>query len=81
MTYAERFCPHCGDKLCEWEAPPETWWGIILVCNNNDCSYFKGSNDEIAGKRDDSGLGTRYAEDPKLDYAPFNLLSWCPRLD
>ncbi len=78
MALEERYCPYCKQQLTPWEAPPETWWGIILVCNNNECSYYVGSNCNIANKRDDSRLGTRYAEDPANNYEPFNLLSWCP---
>lgn len=79
--YGKHTCPHCGSELQIWIAPPETWWGEILVCNNNECPYFKGSNENIANKRDDSRLGCRYAIDPGNEYKPFNLLSWCPTLD
>ncbi len=78
MALEERFCPHCKQKLEPWIAPPETWWGEILVCNNNECPYYKDSDKTIYNKRSDSRLGTRYAEDPGNGYKPFNLLSWCP---
>ncbi len=74
-------CPHCGSELETWIAPPETWWGEILVCNNNECPYFKDSNESIYNKRDDSRLGCRYAIDPGNEYKPFNLLAWCPTVE
>lgn len=77
-TYGTHYCPHCGQQLEVWLAPPETWWGEILVCCNNECSFFLNSNNNIHNKRDDSGLGCRYAIDPNNEYRPFNLLSWCP---
>lgn len=71
-----RSCPHCGQELQEWLGPPESGWGVILVCNNNECSVFATSNDGIINKEEDSPLGCRYAEDPDNGYASFNLLAW-----
>jgi len=74
-------CPHCKCELEAWIAPPETCWGEILVCNNNDCPHYKGSDENILNKRDDSRLGCRYAVDPDNGYKPFNLLAWCPTVE
>jgi hypothetical protein len=71
-------CPHCNTTLDSWLPPPDTGWEEIFVCPNNECPYFKGSDEQILGKRDDSNLGVRYAIDPCNDYKPFNLLSYCP---
>lgn len=76
MTLETRFCPHCGVELSPWVGPPESGWGLILVCNNNECSFFSGSGESIRHKEPDSPLGCRYAEDPDNGYTPFNLLSW-----
>lgn len=76
MSDEARFCPHCQAQLEEWAGPPETGWGIILVCNNNQCTFFKGSNKCIIGLEEDSPMGCRYAEDPDNSYIPFNLLAW-----
>lgn len=72
----ERFCPHCGAKLESWIGPPESGWGEILVCNNNDCSFYRGSQTGIRHKEEDNHLGCRYAENPDNGYEAFNLLSW-----
>lgn len=73
----ERNCPHCNEPLSPWIAPPESGWGVIVVCNNNKCPHYVGSDDLIVNKRDDSNLGCRYAENPDNKYTPFNLLAWC----
>lgn len=73
----ERNCPHCGKMLEPWLGPPETGWGVILTCNNNECPYFAGSKEDILHRRDDSPLGCRYAEDPDNGYKSFALAAWC----
>ncbi|MBN2139601.1 MAG: hypothetical protein JW718_01225 [Desulfovibrionaceae bacterium] len=70
-------CPYCKKPLEPWVAPPESGWGVILVCNNNDCPFFVGSDKDIHNKRDDSNLGCRYALNPDNGYKPFNLVAWC----
>ncbi len=72
----ERFCPHCKSQLEPWIAPPESGWGEILVCNNNQCPFFKNSGDTILYKDEDKPFGCRYAENPDNGYKPFNLLAW-----
>lgn len=72
----ERFCPHCAVKLESWIGPPESGWGEILVCNNNECTFYLGSQTSINHKDEDNNLGCRYAEDPDNGYTSFNLLSW-----
>lgn len=71
-----RRCPHCGSALEAWIGPPESGWGEILVCNNNECVYFKGSPATIRNADEESPLGCRYAEDPDNSYTPFSLCSW-----
>jgi len=71
-----RCCPHCGVALEPWLGPPESGWGEILVCNNNECSFFKGSPSTIRHTEEGSALGVRYAEDPDNDYIPFSLVAW-----
>ncbi|MBU1002688.1 MAG: hypothetical protein KKE73_09195 [Proteobacteria bacterium] len=70
-------CPHCEKILEPWEGPPETGWGLILVCNNNQCPYFSCSNETVAQYQPDSKVGFRYAEDPNNNYISFNLASYC----
>ncbi|MHC1790703.1 hypothetical protein [Solidesulfovibrio sp.] len=72
----ERYCPHCKAQLQPWVGPPETGWGEILVCNNNDCTFYIGSKTDIQHKDEDNSLGCRYAEDPDNGYTSFNLLAW-----
>lgn len=72
----ERYCPHCGAKLESWIGPPESGWGEILVCNNNECVFYRGSQKDIRNKDEDNSLGCRYAEDPDNGYTAFNLLAW-----
>lgn len=74
--YEARFCPHCGSQLEEWLGAPETGWGIILVCANNSCEFFRGSKDDILYTEEDSPLGCRYAEDPENRFESFNLLAY-----
>ena len=71
-----RNCPHCGEALEAWVGPPESGWGEILVCNNNECPYFKGSPSTIRNTEEGSPLGCRYAEDPANSYIPFSLVAW-----
>jgi hypothetical protein len=71
-----RCCPHCGVELAEWLGPPETGWGKILVCNNNECTFFKGSPAAIRNTEEGQPLGCRYAEDPDNNYIPFSLVAW-----
>ncbi|XPV75287.1 MAG: hypothetical protein ACNI27_11650 [Desulfovibrio sp.] len=73
----DRMCPHCDAAMEPWLAPPETGWGIIVVCPNDKCSHYCGSDQDIIGKRKDSRLGCRYAENPDTNYEPFNLLAVC----
>ena len=75
-----RYCPHCNAQLEEWIGPPESGWGILLVCQNNDCEFYRGSADDILHKGEDNrGLGCRYAENPDHGYKPLNLLAVCIR--
>lgn len=74
----ERFCPHCSQKLESWIGPPETMWGLILVCNNNSCSYFLNSGETVESYGGHPNLSFRYAEDPENNFECFNLLSYCP---
>ncbi|GFK94626.1 hypothetical protein NNJEOMEG_02473 [Fundidesulfovibrio magnetotacticus] len=69
-------CPHCNQELTPWLGPPESGWGEILVCNNNECPYFKGSPSTIRNTDEASPLGCRYALDPANDYTPFSLVAW-----
>lgn len=73
----DRTCPHCGSPLEPWLAPPDSGWGVVIVCNNNECPHYAGSHQEIENKRDDSNLGCRYAENPDNGYSPFNLVAVC----
>lgn len=73
----DRTCPHCGQTLSPWEGPPETGWGLILVCNNNGCKYFLGSTGDCSQFGAHPKLGFRYAEDPENNYESFNLLAYC----
>jgi len=74
-----RYCPHCKMELTHWEAPPDTGWGTLLVCFNNECSFYRNSVDDIENKGDErSRIGCRYAEDPANNYQAFNLLAYCP---
>jgi len=74
--FETRYCPHCNEQLDEWEAPPETGWGIILVCNNNYCKFFLESRESIQGNPG-KPIGCRYAENPDNHYRSFSLASWC----
>ncbi|WP_419787519.1 hypothetical protein [Pseudodesulfovibrio sp.] len=74
----DRDCPHCGKPMTPWLPPGETGWGVILVCENNNCSFYLGSESDIANKRDGSHLGCRYALNPDNGYKPINLLAVCP---
>ncbi|MDK2955790.1 MAG: hypothetical protein PWQ57_1286 [Desulfovibrionales bacterium] len=74
-TYEEHHCPHCGEMLTPTLGAPGSGWNVILVCQNNDCEFFKGSPDDIQGKRA-SNVGCRYAVNPDNGYKPFNLLAW-----
>lgn len=73
----DRVCPHCNTPMEAWLAPPDSGWGVIVVCNNNECPHYKGSDSDIINKRDDSRLGCRYAENPENGYSPINLLAVC----
>ena len=72
----DRYCPHCKAQLQSWIGPPETGWGEILVCNNNECTFYVGSKTDIQNKDEDNSLGCRYAEDPDNCYTAVNLLAW-----
>lgn len=76
----KRLCPHCGQPLEIWIGPPESGWGELLVCNNNGCCYYTGSQTDIRYKDEDNHLGCRYAENPDNDYKPFALLAWMPNV-
>lgn len=72
----KRSCPHCGSLLCSQIGPPDSGWGELLVCENNECVVFSGSNENIRYKPSDSPLGCRYAEDVDGGYKPFNMLAF-----
>jgi len=72
-----RTCPHCKETLQTWAGPPETGWGILLVCNNHKCSYYQSSNDCVAEFNPEAKIGFRYAEDPDNGYTSFNLAAYC----
>ena len=73
----DRVCPHCHKPMEAWLAPPESGWGVIVVCFNNQCPHYVGSDKEIVNKRDESRMGCRYAENPDNNYTPFNLVAVC----
>lgn len=73
----DRTCPHCNTALEPWVAPPGSGWGVIMVCYNNQCPHYAGSDKAIINKRDDSNLGCRYAENPDEGYRGFNLVAVC----
>lgn len=73
----DRKCPHCNETLLPWMGPPETMWGVLLVCNNNKCPHFQESNDCVTEFNPESKIGYRYAEDPSNDYKSLNLASYC----
>ncbi|MFW6054481.1 MAG: hypothetical protein ACOC9D_01145 [Thermodesulfobacteriota bacterium] len=73
-------CPHCQNELTKWIAPPDSGWGEILVCFNDECPFYLGSADNIINKGEDQrSLGCRYAVDPANKYEPFSMLAVCPR--
>ncbi|MCA1945911.1 MAG: hypothetical protein LDL30_11630 [Desulfovibrio sp.] len=74
----QRTCPHCHSVLESWIGPPESGWGELFVCNNNDCQYYLTSNTCLVEQGGKDCLGFRYAEDPMNNYSSFNLLSWFP---
>ena len=74
----DRDCPHCNQQMNAWLAPPETGWNVILICENNNCPHYLGSEEDIIHKRDGSHLGCRYAEDPGNGFKPVNVLAVCP---
>ncbi len=74
----KRFCPHCNHEMEYWQAPSETGWGMIYVCFNNQCSFYRNSVDDILYKEGSGRLGYRYAEDPANNYHPINMLAYCP---
>lgn len=71
-------CPHCNSVLESWIGPPESGWGEIFVCNNNDCHYYLASNTCVTDQGGKECLGFRYAVDPENNNNSFNLLSWFP---
>ncbi len=73
----DRTCPHCKKILEPWLGPPETGWGMLLVCCNDVCPHFKNSNADVAAFNPDSKIGFRYAEDPENGFSSFNLASYC----
>lgn len=71
-------CPHCHKELTPWTAPPDSGWGEILVCFNNECPFYVTSPDNILNKGEDQRtLGCRYAVDPANNYQSFSLLAVC----
>jgi hypothetical protein len=77
-TFEEHSCPHCEVQLTPMLGPPGSGWGVILVCQNNQCPFFAGSPEDIQGKRDESNVGCRYAVNPDNGYKPFNMIAWRP---
>lgn len=73
----DRVCPHCNTPMEPWLAPPMSGWGVIVVCNNDNCPHYQGSAGDIENNRDESTLGCRYAENPDNGYSPFNLVAVC----
>lgn len=74
----QRICPHCDIELESWIGPPETMWGEIFVCNNDECVYYLSSNDCLSEQGAKESLAFRYAVDPMNNDKSFNLLSWMP---
>lgn len=73
----DRICPHCHQPMEPFLAPPSSGWGLLVVCNNNECPHYKDSNKDILNNREGSTLGCRYAENPDNGYKPLNLLAVC----
>lgn len=73
-----RQCPHCNCTLDPWIGPPESGWGMILVCNNDDCTWYRNSNKDIQEQGGKDMLGYKYAEDPANNYEAMNLVCWVP---
>ncbi len=75
----KRYCPYCEQEMDYWLAPPDTGWGYLYVCFNNQCQFYRDSSEDIANKSEDqTKFGCRYAEDPVMNYQPINLLAYCP---
>lgn len=74
----KRQCPHCQGVLESWLPPPETCWNELLVCNNNACTYYLESFNELE-EQGGAHRACRYAEEVECDYRPIALVAWIPR--
>ncbi|GAB6162007.1 hypothetical protein JCM12298_11660 [Desulfothermus naphthae] len=75
----KRYCPYCHQEMEYWLAPPETGWGYIYVCFNNQCTFYRNSSDNILNKGEDQRhFAARYGEDPANNFHPINILAYNP---
>ncbi len=75
---SDHTCPHCDKALDSWIGPPESGWGELFVCNNDECHFFLTSNSSLIEQGAKESMGVRYAVDPMNKCRPFNLLAWMP---
>jgi hypothetical protein len=48
MSSKDIHCPHCGNRLEAYEPSPfSDWDSPLLICNNNECSYFTKGREKI----------------------------------
>ena len=65
MSDQKKLCPHCGMPLSVWEPHPEGGWDHdLLLCENNECSYFVRGRSRIC-REYEQNFSYRFCCDPK----------------
>jgi hypothetical protein len=76
MTEEKILCPHCGMPLSCWEPHPESGWDHdLLVCSNDQCSYFVRGREKIC-RECEQNFAYRFCYDPRTGHE-WPIAAWC----
>jgi len=73
---SEHTCPYCHKDLVSWEPPDEAGWDHdLMVCENNECSYFvKG---EAKSAKTMTGISATATAMTLQTGNELPILAWC----
>ena len=76
MSNQKIVCPHCGSALESYDPSPfSDWDSELLICNNNDCSYFIRGRERVCDEYK-KNFSYRYCVNASNGTA-VPMVAWC----